>query len=125
MDRTKTFRISDRTSARAVGTLAQHLRLLTGGRECEEPGVDAPYRRAVFADVLSGGGVLGDYNQNGIVDAGDYAVWQSNFGHTAGSGSFDNTAVPEPSTFLLLVLTLVGFGPLRRRHPAMRQVLNA
>jgi hypothetical protein len=103
---------------------------------------------------MSGGGVLGDYNQNGIVDAadytvwrdllgrsgacqaadgngngivdaGDYAVWQSNFGHTAGSGSFDNTAVPEPSTFLLLVLTLVGFGPLRRRRPAMRQVLNA
>jgi hypothetical protein len=75
-------------------------------------------------------GVPGDYNANGIVDAGDYVLWRkylgqavtlpndstagtspgdhdawrSNFGQTSsgsGSGSLLNTSVPEPATMLL------------------------
>jgi uncharacterized protein YjbI with pentapeptide repeats len=78
--------------------------------------------------------LIGDYNQNGVVDAADYVVWRKNqntmnllpndptggtigvaqyntwradFGHTAGSGSgaYANAAVSEPSTMLLFALT--------------------
>jgi hypothetical protein len=72
------------------------------------------------------GGVLGDYNNNsvvdaadyvlwrnggpiqnegastGVVDAADYTFWRSRFGATSGSGAGLGTeaAVPEPSTLL-------------------------
>lgn len=67
-------------------------------------------------------GPLGDYNDNGTVDAADYVVWRknggsqdgynlwrANFGRTAGSGSALpsaeplSAAVPEPATLLLYV----------------------
>jgi autotransporter-associated beta strand protein len=79
--------------------------------------------------VLSIGGVLGDYNLNGNVDAADYVVWRkglgttythddynvwrANFGATArmGSGLAGNlpsqSAVPEPASAMLLLLGLV------------------
>jgi hypothetical protein len=72
------------------------------------------------------GGVTGDYNNNGVVDAadyvlwrnggplmndptpgiqpGDYNVWRTNFGRTATPGIAAATAVPEPSTFVLICL---------------------
>ena len=78
--------------------------------------------------------VAGDYNGDQVVDAQDYAVWQSNFGDTvtAGTGADGNgdgvidaadyvlwrknvtagsgaslAAVPEPSSILLLVAGLL------------------
>jgi hypothetical protein len=62
----------------------------------------------------------GDYNQNGVVDAADYAVWRKSigtqyaydawrqrFGNSAGSGIgsgfADGSAVPEPSCLALSV----------------------
>ena len=79
--------------------------------------------------VLSIGGVLGDYNLNGIVDAADYVVWRkglgttytqddynvwrANFGATAGMGSgsagdlSSQSAVPEPASAMLLLLAFV------------------
>ncbi len=69
------------------------------------------------------GGLAGDYNHNGIVDAADYVVWRNglgttytqndynvwraNFGQTAGSGAgaIANAAVPEPTTLALLIFT--------------------
>ena len=66
-------------------------------------------------------GVAGDYNHNGVVDAPDYVlwrdnlgttytqndynVWRSHFGQTAGSGASAvvNAAVPEPTTFGLVM----------------------
>lgn len=68
-------------------------------------------------------GLLGDYNQDGTVDAADYVVWRkhdgtqqgyntwrANFGATAGSGAAGDlpfpAAVPEPATFLLAALGL-------------------
>ncbi len=88
---------------------------------------------------------LGDYSQNGIIDAADYTVWRDNlgsvnalpnddsagvgpddyirwknhFGEMAGTGSVTsaNTAVPEPSSFLLLLFAAAGWR-LRRGRAA-------
>jgi hypothetical protein len=75
-------------------------------------------------------GVLGDYNNNGVVDAADYVVWRDNpaslqnegtspgvvdqedynfwrsrFGANAGSGAA--AAVPEPTTLVLMIACLL------------------
>ena len=72
--------------------------------------------------VTGGGGLAGDFNGDGTVDAADYTVWQDglgdntytaadydvwsgNFGATSATGS--STAVPEPGA-LLLCCGLVG-----------------
>ena len=88
--------------------------------------------RANFGESAAGPSLPGDFNGNGTVDAADYVVWrkglgttytqddyntwQANFGATLGSGSssafptppsaLDN-AVPEPTSLILLMLTLV------------------
>jgi hypothetical protein len=67
-------------------------------------------------------GLLGDYSDDGIVDAADYVlwrknpsdygangydVWRDNFGNIApgsGSGLGGNSAVPEPAAGLLFVI---------------------
>ena len=96
---------------------------MSTGLENEETG----FRLATIA------GLLGDYNANNVVDAGDYVlwrnyldqsvtlpndstpgtvtaadydVWRANFGQTpsgSGSGSLLNTSVPEPATMPLIV----------------------
>lgn len=84
--------------------------------------------------------LLGDYNNNGTVDAADYVLWRkggplqndptpgvqpadydfwkAHFGRTAGSGSGAgiNVAVPEPSTFVLLLGVLALPAVVRRRR---------
>jgi formylglycine-generating enzyme required for sulfatase activity len=60
---------------------------------------------------------IGDFNDDGTVDAADYVVWRknggtqeefetwrANFGATAGSGALSNTEVPAPASALLLLL---------------------
>jgi hypothetical protein len=104
------------------------------------------------ADFLDGiafkpsaaGGVPGDYNSNGVVDAADYVVWRSNvgqpsipnrgtgitgnvgtadynfwrahFANTSGSGAggLSTSPVPEPSSVLLIVVGLLGVLKSRR-----------
>lgn len=63
---------------------------------------------------------LGEANENAIsnlgdgingVDAADYALWRDNYGMTAGAGGANissSKAVPEPSSILLLLATLLG-----------------
>ena len=59
----------------------------------------------------------GDFNADGIVNAADYVVWRksdgtqegynlwrANFGRTAGAGSLSDVAVPEPTSWVLLIL---------------------
>jgi hypothetical protein len=122
--------------------------LFSGGVE----DVDLEIRRAagpsfrtydqIVTYVGESGGVLGDYNDDGIVNAADYVVfrntlagggslmnegatpgvvdqedynfWVSRFGETSGSGSASATSVPEPSAVCLLICTLVGLFPRRR-----------
>ena len=82
------------------------------------------------------GGVVGDYNENGVVDAADYTVWKdnwatgfalpndatpgsvtfedydvwkANFGNVAATGSSSGSgAVPEPGSLTLLFLAVIG-----------------
>jgi hypothetical protein len=86
-------------------------------------------------------GVVGDYNNNGVVDAADYVVWRnagptdtlpndstpgtvssadydvwkSRFGLTSGSGSgLSAGAVPEPAGIVLMLIGLAFVGTRRR-----------
>ncbi len=76
--------------------------------------------------------VIGDYNQNGIVEAADYVLgrkqggtatqyttWNSHFGQIGGSGSgaSANAAVPEPATVVLLMFAVARWC-LRRSRAA-------
>ena len=68
-----------------------------------------------------------DGNENGQIDAGDYDVWKANYGQSAPAGAgglFSSTAVPEPASGLLWILTtgLVARRGLRiTRRPAPTQ----
>jgi hypothetical protein len=73
-------------------------------------------------EVVSGG-LLGDYNDNGKVDAADYVVWRkglgsiyaqsdydvwrAHFGQTDGSAASQLSAVPEPITLMMLIVGLL------------------
>ena len=81
----------------------------------------------------------GDFNANGVVDAadyvawrnelgttyspGDYDFWRSHFGQVAGSGTGAtaglSSSVPEPATFMLLMLA-AAMVPVLRRRPFLR-----
>jgi hypothetical protein len=49
-------------------------------------------------------GLAADSNLDGTVDAIDYAFWAARFGQLAGSGSIGPPAVPEPATIALVGL---------------------
>jgi hypothetical protein len=100
----------------------------------EGPGINRQYHQAgTFGPGI--GGVFGDYNHNGTVDAadyvvwrdtlnqsdddlaadgngnqqidaGDYDVWASNFGRDAGTAQLVNHIVPEPAAWILLLFSL-------------------
>jgi autotransporter-associated beta strand protein len=87
--------------------------------------------------------LIGDYNDDGIVDAADYAVWRksvgqasipnrdpinmgaigqadfnswrAHFGESAGSGSDSQTTVPEPAALALLALSTAALSDRRSR----------
>ena len=54
----------------------------------------------------NGGPLQNEVNTPGVVDASDYTAWRARFGNTSGSGSLTGAAVPEPATFGLLILAL-------------------
>jgi hypothetical protein len=96
------------------------------------------------------GPIAGDYNDDGIVDAADYAVWRisvggasianrdpnntgligqadynswrTNFGQTAGSGNgaASNTAVPEPSFASMAIAAVLAMSARGRRRNKLR-----
>ena len=104
----------------------------------------------VLYEAASTVGVLGDYNNNGTVDAADYVVWRNNgplqndptpgvqaadydfwrmrFGATSGAGSGSGSGVgqaaalvPEPATWVsLLIFGTAAAGALRRKGQSNR-----
>jgi len=49
-----------------------------------------------------------DGNGDGIIDDGDFDVWRSNFGQTAtGSGALVASSVPEPTSTVLILATVI------------------
>jgi hypothetical protein len=90
------------------------------------PSVGTVVYGAFTAPPPPAGGVVGDYNENGRVDAADYVLWRknpaafggtpagyntwrANFGSTAGAGAAlgEAAGVPEPGSALLLILAAV------------------
>ena len=57
-----------------------------------------------------------DFNGDGSVDASNYTVWANNFGQTVAAPSGAAAAVPEPSTFLLAIVGIIGLSAFRRRR---------
>src|SRR5262249_24378001 len=57
----------------------------------------------------SDGDLRADGNQNGIIDAADYAFWRNNYlgEEMLGSGSSAGSFVPEPTTGMLTTLLVV------------------
>jgi PEP-CTERM motif len=71
----------------------------------------------VWRDLAPGPGILLNDATPGTVSAADYDVWRAHFGQTAGSasGASATTAVPEPSTLLLLTIAAAGWCLCRGR----------
>lgn len=98
------------------------------------------FASGTFAPAL----LMGDYNDDGTVDAADYVtwreglgtdymptdydVWRGHFGQTASNGAalrsagLFSTAVPEPATGVVAALVLSGWFVIgrRRRYPVRR-----
>ena len=71
----------------------------------------------VWRDTLgqSGIGLAADGSGNGTIDMADYTKWQLNFGGTgSGTGASSATAAPEPSSILLAIAGIAAVGWWRR-----------
>jgi len=69
-----------------------------------------------WRDAMTGGGALTNDPTPGTVDESDFTYWRAHFGEVLGSGAGSQSAahVPEPSSFWLM---LVAAGLLARRRP--------
>jgi endonuclease I len=125
------------------GTKSADFSLLLSGENL--PGAQSQALSLSFiVDVLAGG-LAGDFNSDGLVNLADYSVWRDNLGSTAdlhGNGVNDgvvnsldydlwkanfgnmasaasvggNVTVPEPSSYLVLVLVMLAVGPAAWRQ---------
>lgn len=105
--------------------------------------IDFDYEGNKIALVPEAAGLPGDYNGDGFVDAADYVLWRkgvqplpfnetvtpgitdeqdyiewrTHFGNFAGSGTSlaDTAVVPESSSIVLVLVSVLGLGPYRRR----------
>jgi hypothetical protein len=73
---------------------------------------------AVWRKTLgqSGASLAADGNGNGQVDAGDLDVWTAHFGQNVGSGSASGAPIPEPATLTPVCLGIACFFVRRLRH---------
>jgi len=65
---------------------------------------------------LNGAGLMADGNDDGTVDQLDYSLWKKNFGFDQSPGSLIARAAPEPCSLALVVLATCAI-PFRRRRP--------
>lgn len=92
---------------------------------------DVIYNPTSVVLAVTGLGLQGDFNGNGIVDAADYAVWRdtlgdatnydlwkSNFGKPSGIGT--GAEVPEPAGWIAAIIAVV-IGALSRKRRACRR----
>ncbi len=70
----------------------------------------------VWRDNLGTSNVAADGNNDGTVDSLDYNVWRSNFGASANASlGVTSGAVPEPSSVAIGLLSLLGFAYGRKK----------
>ena len=79
------------------------------------PGVPGDYNGNGVVDAAdyvlwrNGGPLVNEVDNPGAVNAADYTAWRARFGNTSGTGSAtSSTAVPEPSTFVLIAAGVSG-----------------
>jgi hypothetical protein len=71
--------------------------------------------RNTFGDSVANVGDGADGDQSGEIDEGDYDFWKANFGAIVpGTGSGAGLAVPEPSTLVSVLGTLLALGTYRK-----------
>jgi hypothetical protein len=75
-------------------------------------GADLPNWRTGYGTSPGATHMQGDADGDGDVDGRDFLIWQRQFGSAIPLVS-NIAAVPEPNTFLLLTLALVGLGSVR------------
>lgn len=73
---------------------------------------------AVWRDSLgiSGAGLAADGSGNGLIDDADYNIWKNNFGATSGSGLPAQGGVPEPAGLTLILLGFAAASLVRVRR---------
>jgi hypothetical protein len=133
--------VAESTTPAMEGTFLADAFGLSGGfngASFNPPTLTAYIDAVTYSSLVTGGGINGDYNDDGTVNAADYTRWRDNLGtnnplandaiggtigqshyaqwkdnFTAGSAS--STAVPEPTS---LAIYLVGFVAMlgMRRH---------
>jgi len=116
--------------ALGAGLVWDNSRLLSDGILAVAAGVPGDFNAdgqvdasdyTVWRDAFgqTGAGLAADGNRDLHVDDADYATWKANFGASLeGGGAAGATAVPEPSTQILMVILLafvVSFPTLRSR----------
>lgn len=132
------------TQARAVapaGTVTANLYALF----VDPTEVGTAYFDDLVATMITETPLLGDFNDNNVVDAADYTIWRNNFGTNfalpnrdpastgnvsnadyktwkdnfglsqPGGGSVAATGVPEPTSWVLAAVVLACCGTLRRK----------
>jgi hypothetical protein len=71
---------------------------------------------SVWRRLLGSGGTLPNDPTPGTIDATDYDYWRSHFGATSGAGSaLVASAAPEPASVVMLAMGLVGATGFCRR----------
>jgi hypothetical protein len=75
---------------------------------------------AIWRQNYGTGGPVGDANGDGFVDAADYTVWRNTFSPPPGSGGggLAGGAVPEPTSFAMLLAGGLLALALQRRRSA-------
>lgn len=100
-----TFDFSDSDILSSGATLTLTLVGALAGDYNQDGTVDAAdytiWRKAFGADDVD---LTADGNGDGQITEADFLVWRSNFGQQLGAGASSSTAVPEPTTLILLSL---------------------